>query len=101
MPTLSLWTCPTDRKDHRPGREQPVQVAFDWDQLRELVEDGRYGNSQQLLAVIWSAAIVGEAAEIVIWCSPTVVLTLDTNKREREAYFQFEILENGPLVGLG
>jgi len=48
------------------GCEQLVQVAYDWDQLRKLVEGGRYGDSQQLLIFVWFAVAVGKAAKIVI-----------------------------------
>jgi len=85
------------RRDHRPGCEQPAQIAFHWDNLRELVEGGRYRDSQEILGVIWSAAVVDEATGIVIASGFAVLLVLlkwDTDLR-------FEVLEKKSVVGFG
>ena len=93
----------TRREEGRPGREQPVHVAFHWDQLPKLVEGGRYGDSQQVLAVEWSAAVVGKETEIVVsWPSPTVLVVfvrLDKNKHERDTDFGLEVLDKEAVFG--
>ena len=89
------------RKGPCPGREQPLYIALHWDQLLKLVECGGYRESQQVLGFIRSITVVGEAAEVVICHFVAALITFDKNKRERDTYLRFEVLDKESIVVVG
>ena len=66
------------------------------------MKGGWYRDSQEILGVIWSAAVVGEATEIVIASGFTVLLiSLDTDQRKWDTDLRFEVSEKKSIVGFG